>query len=109
MVKNNKYYIYIIECINNKLYTGITTNIKRRFEEHKQKKQGAKFTKIYKPQKVVLLYETIGRSNAQKLEYRIKKLKKEQKIELIENKNSFKLLFNNIIDIKLYKRLKIID
>ena len=104
----NKYYIYIIECENNKLYTGITTDYKRRFREHLGiEKNGAKFTKSFRPIKILLLYETIGRANAIKLECRIKKLKKIDKLKIINNHRSFKYIFKNILDINLYKKIKI--
>ncbi|MBQ3573901.1 MAG: GIY-YIG nuclease family protein, partial [Clostridia bacterium] len=37
------YYVYMMRCSDNSLYTGITTDLERRFEEHKSKK-GAKYT-----------------------------------------------------------------
>ncbi len=42
-----EYYVYIIRCQDNSLYTGITTDVERRYEEHK-KGIGAKYTKIKK-------------------------------------------------------------
>lgn len=100
-----KYYIYIIFCENNTLYTGVTTDYKRRFIEHTSKKVGAKFTKAFKPEKIVALWKTDGRSSAQKLEARIRKLKKDDKLSLIENNRLFKKYFD--LDSKLYKRLKL--
>lgn len=104
----NKYYIYIIECENNKLYTGITTDYKRRFREHLGlEKNGAKFTKSFKPIKILLLYTTEGRSNASKLECRIKKLNRLEKESIIKNHRKFKLILKKFLDINLYKKVKI--
>lgn len=100
------YYIYIVECKGDKLYTGITTDYKRRFREHKEKdKKSAKFTKANEVDKIVALFKTEGRSLASKLEYRIKQLDKDEKINLIHNNRFFKKYFEGIVDIKMYKRL----
>lgn len=102
------YYIYIVECIGDKLYTGIATDYKRRFEEHKEKKgKSAKFTKSFSVSKIVALYKTEGRSLASKLEYRIKQLTKQQKLDLINNNKYFKIYFKDILDINKYKKVKI--
>ena len=99
------YYIYILRCENNKLYTGITTDYKRRFLEHLSSKKGAKFTKANKPKKIELLYKTDNRKNASKLEYHIKQLKKIDKEKLCIDNKKFKSFFFDKIDIKLYKRV----
>ncbi len=86
MVKIKIYYVYIIECQNGDLYTGVTTDIKRRLKQHNgELKGGAKFTKGKSP--VVLKYkiEAENRSEAQKIEYQIKKMDKLKKIDLIRN------------------------
>lgn len=83
------YYVYILRCEGNNLYTGITTDVKRRFEEHGEGKQkGAKFTKTHKPIKIEAVWETESKSDASKLEYRIKQLKKAEKEDLITNGSS---------------------
>ena len=43
--EETKYYVYILECEDGSLYTGISTNPARRFKEHKSGKLGAKYTK----------------------------------------------------------------
>lgn len=101
------YYIYIIECEDDKLYTGITTDYKRRFAEHSGSKKGAKFTKIFAPKKMLLLYKTTGRSNASKLEVRIKSLNKHDKELLISDRKYFKIFFKEVLDIQMYRRCKI--
>ena len=91
------YYIYIIRCEDNKLYTGITTDYKRRFLEHKSGIKGAKFTKAFKPKKIEVLYKTDSRSNALKLENKIKKLPKIKKrgSEFFRNQSKSNLKNNN--------------
>lgn len=79
--------LYIIETINGKLYTGITTDLDRRFKEH-QDGTGAKFLKSNKPKKIVYTEQLEDRSQATKKELQIKKLSRIQKIKLINNHSS---------------------
>lgn len=82
----NTYYIYILLCDNNTYYTGITTDISRRFNEHKTKLCGAKYTKSHQPVKIVALWKTTeGRSVASKIEYKIKSLTRQEKEFLINH------------------------
>jgi putative endonuclease len=78
------YYLYILKCADKTLYTGITTNLKRRVIEHNDTKLGAKYTSSRKPVKLVYSKRFKNRSNASKEEARIKKLKKIKKLELIK-------------------------
>lgn len=80
-----KYYLYILETVNNTLYTGITTDIKRRFNEHLNNPEGAKYTKANKPKSVVYLEIFNSRKEACKKEYEIKhSLTRQNKLDLIE-------------------------
>ena len=73
----------MIRCNDNSIYTGITTDIKRRFHEHKDKdSKGAKYTKSREVIAVEALWKTQTKVSASKLEYRIKKLVKAGKIKL---------------------------
>lgn len=99
------YYIYIIRCEDNKLYTGITTDYKRRFLEHKSGIKGAKFTKAFKPKKIEVVYKTDGRSNALKLESIIKKLTKIKKESLCKDRKNLKIFFNDKINLSFYKKV----
>lgn len=79
------YYVYIVHCADNTLYTGICTDIKRRVLEHNTSTKGAKYTRSRRP--VSLLYHEIhpDRSRASKREYYIKKkMSKQEKWALIE-------------------------
>ena len=80
------YYVYILKCADNTLYTGITTDLKRRIVEHNSSKLGAKYTSSRRPVKLVLSKKFRNRSTASKEEIRIKKLKRGEKLELIKNK-----------------------
>ena len=76
------YFVYILQCSDNSLYTGITTNVGRRFAEHRAG-IGAKYTRGRKPEKVVYQQKFRNRSNAQKREAEIKSWPRSQKLTLI--------------------------
>ena len=79
---NEKHYVYIIETERKTLYCGYTNNIAKRFEAH-LKGKGAKYTKANKPVKIVYQKSFSTKSEALKEEYRIKKLTRNEKLELI--------------------------
>ena len=78
------YFVYIIKCKDQTLYTGITTNLDRRINEHNDSKLGAKYTKVRRPVKLVYSNQFINRSEASREEARIKKLSRQQKIDLFK-------------------------
>jgi len=75
------YYLYILKCADGSLYTGITTDVERRFSEHKNKK-GANYTRSHGASKIVHTEEFPDRSSAQKREAEIKKWTRGKKLEL---------------------------
>ncbi len=79
------YTLYILLCKDNTLYTGITTDVKRRFEEHKEGK-ASKYTRARKVKKIVYTEKLKNKSAALKREFEIKKLTRQQKDTLIKNK-----------------------
>ena len=79
------YFVYILECNDGSLYTGITTNIEKRLEEHNTSTKGAKYTKARRPVKLVYQEASENRSTASKREYAIKKLSRLKKIQLIQS------------------------
>jgi len=85
-------YVYILRCADNSLYTGITKNIKKRLEEHNNSTLGAKYTRNRRPVKLVRSQEAPDRSEASKLERKIKKMKKWEKEKM--NLNSVNILNN---------------
>jgi putative endonuclease len=81
--------VYIILCSDDTLYTGITTELQRRFEEHGADKLGAKYFNGRTPVEVVYSETGHNRSTASQREANIKKLSREQKLILIaENETS---------------------
>ncbi len=82
------WFLYIIENDKGYYYTGITTDIERRFNEHKSdKKKRAKFFRSSKPVKIIYSEQCESRSAATKREIQIKKMSKVQKIAMIKAAN----------------------
>jgi putative endonuclease len=77
------YHVYIVECNDKSLYTGISRDIEKRLFEHNNSEKGAKYTRSKRPVKLVYSAVFTSRSEAAKEEYRIKKLSKDEKIKLI--------------------------
>jgi len=77
------WYVYIIRASDDSLYTGVTTDVERRFAEHCSPAKGARYFRGRKPQEVVYTESLPDRSSALRREAAIKKLKKGGKLELI--------------------------
>jgi putative endonuclease len=74
------WYLYIIRCVDSSLYTGITTDVERRFNEHTdQGKLAAKYLRGKAPLTLVFTVEAGTRSEASTLEMRLKKMAKADK------------------------------
>lgn len=101
------YYVYMLRCEDNSLYTGITTDLERRFQEHITKdKKCAKYTLNHSVKKIESAWTAEDRVSASKLEYHIKKtLSKHQKEELIR-KNNLQELLSHKIDVSKYSKFK---
>lgn len=83
--KDTPWFVYIIEADDHSLYTGITTDVDRRFEEHCGNTGGAKYFNGRKPVGVVYLEGGHSRSTASKRESEIKKLDRRQKQALLKS------------------------
>ena len=84
-----RWYIYMIRCRNKALYTGITTDVDRRFAEHQSSgPRAAKYLKGRGPLDLVLRVDAGDRGTALRLEHRIKHLPKAQKETLIQHPES---------------------
>ncbi len=83
------WYIYLVRCADDSLYTGIATDVDRRLEEHRGKgNKGAKYLRGRGPLSLVFQKKIGNRSLALKAEQKVKKLKKAQKEQLIKNHRS---------------------
>lgn len=82
-----RWQVYIIRCSDNTLYTGITTDIDRRFNEHRQQR-GAKYFRARQPEELVYLESGHDRPSASRREIVIKRLSRAAKLLLIESENN---------------------
>lgn len=78
------YYLYILKCADQTLYTGITKDLKRRVKEHNHLALGAKYTAPRRPVKLVYSKKFRFRSTASRAEHQIKKLSRAKKLLLIK-------------------------
>ena len=105
-MKNSPYYIYMLRCEDDSVYTGIATDLIKRMTEHFEKTEScAKYTLRHSAKSLECVWKTKNRSLASKLEFRIKKLNKKEKEELIAKNDSFEKLLGEFLDKKEYKRL----
>ena len=77
------WFLYVLRCADDTFYTGTTTDITRRTNEHNTKKCGAKYTKTRRPVELIFWLDFENRSQAQKAEYKFKKLTRAQKEKII--------------------------
>lgn len=87
------WFVYIIETFCGKLYTGITVNVERRYQEHCEvhegiSNKGAKFFRGHKPKRLVLVESWSSRSEASKRETQIKAMRRQAKIKLFSGEQN---------------------
>ncbi|MDP3918396.1 MAG: GIY-YIG nuclease family protein [Nanoarchaeota archaeon] len=75
----NDWFVYILECMDDSLYTGITNNVDKRMLAHK-KGTGSKYVKSKKFKELLHVIKVKDKSEAAKLEYKIKQLERNEKI-----------------------------
>lgn len=80
--KSTRYFVYILECADGSLYTGITTDVARRLAEHK-KGIGSNYTRARGVKKLVYKETHKDRSSASKREAFIKRLSRKEKLQLL--------------------------
>ena len=78
----NDWYVYILRCGDGSLYTGIATDVERRLAEH-QTNKGAKYLRGRGPLKLVFAKQVGSRSQALKIEHKVKGLTRQEKEDLI--------------------------
>lgn len=79
----SQWSLYIIEASDRSLYTGITTDVERRFDEHLNRQKGAKFFHGRSPIRVVYREDGHTRSSASRREFEIKRMSRREKEKLI--------------------------
>ena len=96
------YYLYMLRCEDDSIYTGIAKDYLKRYEEHLSGK-GAKYTKAHKVIKIERVFLCDSRSIACSLEYEIKKYTKKKKESVISKPDDFIKEIENNREIKLEK------
>ncbi len=89
------YHLYILRCADGTLYTGITTDLDRRIHEHNISPRASKYTRARRPVVLVYTKRFLDRSSASKAEAEIKKLKREEKIKMLNKKNRREVAMRN--------------
>lgn len=79
----SEWMVYIIRASDGSLYTGITTDVERRWSQHRDGRGGAKFFRGRSPEALVLVEAGHDRVSASKREAAIKRLSRSEKLELI--------------------------
>jgi len=80
-----RWHVYILECADGTLYTGVTTDLGRRLTEHNDSIAGAKYTRARRPVTMKYAEEHISRSSATKREAELKKLSRAKKLDLLNS------------------------
>ena len=80
----NEWFVYLIRATDQSLYTGITTDVERRFNEHQIGRAGAKYFRGRSPEEVVFVEGGHNRSSASIREAQIKKLSRKHKLDLVK-------------------------
>ena len=81
------YFVYLLECADTRIYTGITTDVSRRFKEHVTGK-GGHFTRSHKPVRILYTEAHPDRSSASKREAEIKRFSRTEKLQLTNERKS---------------------
>lgn len=85
-VRNSGWFVYLLRCGDGSLYTGISTDVARRFAEHCDGRRGAKALRGRQPLQIVFSEAVGDRSRAQRLEYRIKQMDKPAKEAIVSGR-----------------------
>ena len=80
-----EWHVYIVRCRDGTLYTGITTDLVRRVADHNSGKGGARYTRSRRPVALVFSEAAVSRSAATRRELEIKRLKRKQKLAIIQS------------------------
>ncbi len=86
------YSVYIVECRDGSLYTGIAVDVERRLKEHESGPRGAKYLRSRAPLALKFSATVGDRGTALRIEARIKKLSRQGKLDLIAGRRALSRL-----------------
>ena len=89
VTRSGTWFLYLIECLDGSIYTGITKDVEARYAAHAAGK-GARYTRSHLPAKLLASMEYADRSSASKAEYRIKQLTPTEKRLFVNKLNASK-------------------
>ena len=105
-MRSDKYYTYMLRCVDDSIYTGITTDLERRMDEHFGRgEKCAKYTMSRAGKKLERAWMSSNRKLASKLEYHIKKLSKKNKEEIIVTPEKIEIFLEGKIEYENYKEV----
>ncbi len=81
--QSNAHYVYVVRCANGSLYTGYTKDIEARMAAHNEGK-GGRYTRTHRPVELIASWNFPTKREALQIEYRIKKLPRQKKLELVQ-------------------------
>ncbi|MEN8200895.1 MAG: GIY-YIG nuclease family protein [Thermodesulfobacteriota bacterium] len=87
--KNPSWFVYLLRCSDQTLYTGITIDLKRRLHEHNHTGKGAKYTRARRPVTLIYSEQQESRSAAARREYQLKALSREEKERLVKKNSDY--------------------
>lgn len=87
-MSTDSWFVYIVRCNDNTLYTGVAKDLAKRLQQHNHGNDGAKYTRGRRPVELVYQEHAASRSVAQQREYSIKRLSAAQKRQLIARAKS---------------------
>ena len=91
------WHLYLVRCQDGSLYTGVTTNVARRFAQHQENRgAGAKYLRGRRPLMLVFQRELGSRSLALGVESKVKRLSKARKEELIRTKRCIEVIIKQV-------------
>jgi len=85
MSDSKLWWMYVVRCSDDSLYTGITTDVVRRVKEHNGSSKGAKYTRSRRPVSLETSVMFANRSQALKAEYSFKSLSRDKKLAFIKS------------------------
>lgn len=84
-MSDDSWFVYIVCCSDNTLYTGVAKDVDKRLHQHNHGNKGAKYTRTRRPVELVYQEHAENRSAAQQREYHIRRLSAAQKRDLISH------------------------
>ncbi len=91
------YWVYILNCQNQTYYTGYTTDLERRFQEHVKGTAKCKYTRSFKPLNIAQAWQVFGdKAAAMKIEKHIKLMSRKEKEKIIAEPDSLRRMLSNV-------------